>query len=37
MWNLNYDTTKPIYETNTESYYIENRMVVDMWWGKGWG
>ena len=36
MWNLNYDITKPIYETNTESYYIENRMVVDMRWGKRW-
>ena len=36
MWNLNYDTNEPIYETETKSG-TENRLVVVKgdWGGRG--
>ena len=36
MWNLNYDTNEPIYETETDSG-IENRLVVAKGEGAGEG
>ena len=37
MWNLKYDTNEPIYETETESQTIEDRLLVAKGEGGGRG
>ena len=39
MWNLKYDTNKPIYETEKDSRDIENKLVVakgQRMWMRDW-